>query len=179
MRQQNVGLTLIEMMIVTALLSIFSIFIVNLIVVTQKAWTIEHTAVPIRNEAKRSLEVMAKELREGDPSAPGGVAIGGTGNSQNITFSVPNQVSQTSILSWRQVQFTHQTDSAQCSNNTQITPCVTRTTNGTTAIIGRNINSLQFTQANNIVTATVGTSKATPEGATLQTTLSSQVRLRN
>ena len=136
---------------------------------TQNAWSIENTAVPARAEAKRALESIAKELREGDPSALGGVTIGGSGTSQTITFSVPNQVSQTVILSWRQIQFAH--DAAQKQ--------VTRTVSGTTTVLGRNVNSLQFSQSNNVVTATIGTTKTTPEGTTLQTTLSSQIRLRN
>ena len=169
-RLHNAGLTLMETLISSALLAIFSIFIVNIVVVTQKAWTIEHTAVPVRAEAKKTIEVISKELREGDPSAPGGVAIGGSGNSQTITFSVPNQVSDSSISSWRQVQFTHDVGQNY----------VNRTSSDTgTTTIGRNINLLQFSQANNIVTTTIRATKATPEGTNLQTTLSSQVRLRN
>ena len=165
----NSGMTLIELTIVGALLSIFSIFMVNIVMLTQTAWSVENTAVPVRTEGKRTLESIAKELREGDPSAPGGVVIGGSGNSQTITFSVPNQVSKTAILSYRQIQFAH--DSAQSQ--------VTRTANSATSTVGRNINSLQFSQANNVVTVTIGTTKISAEGRTLQTTVSTQIRLRN
>jgi len=165
----NSGFTLIEVIIVTAIMSIFSIFLVDLVMTTQKAWSIENTSVSVRGEAKRTLEVIAKELREGDPSAVGGVTIGGSGTSQTITFSVPNQVSQATILSWRQIQYAH--DSVQKQ--------VTRTVSGTTTTVGRDINSLQFSQSNNVVTVTVGTNKLTAEGITLQTTISSQIRMRN
>ena len=170
--RHNAGFTLMEMMVSMSLLSIFSIFMVNLVMVTQQAWTIEYTAAPVRTEAKKTLEVIAKELREADPSAAGGVVIGtngGNSSSQSITFSVPNQVSQTSIQSWRVIQFNHDT-----TQN-----LVNRVAGGTTTVVGRNINSLQFSVASNVVTTTIGASKATPDGRTLQATLSSQVRLRN
>lgn len=169
--KSNSGLTLLEMMIGSALLALFSIFLVNFVMTTQKAWMIEHTAVPIRNDAKRALEVMVKEFREGDPSAYGGISISGSAPSQTIAFSVPREVNQSSILSYRAVTFAH--------NATQ--KYITRTTDGVTDIVARNIDSLLFSysSSNQIVTATVGTSKATPEGTTLQTTLSAQARFRN
>lgn len=165
----NSGFTLIEVLIVTAIMSIFSIFLVDLVTTTQKAWSIENTSVPVRGEAKRTLEVIAKELREADPSAPSSVTIGGSGTSQSITFSVPNQVSQSTILSWRQIQFAHDLIQKQ----------VTRTVGGITTIVSRDINSLQFSQSNNVVTVTVGTNKLTAEGIMLQTTIGSQIRMRN
>ena len=184
---RNSGLTLIEVMIVIALMSIFSIFLVNLLMVTQTAWSIENTSVPVRAEAKRTLEVIAKELREGDPSAFSGATIGGSGTSQSITFYVPNQVSQSAITSWRKVLFSHDSTNKEVSRRMRTDnsafaftdSCSVHNTDGCTTV-GRNINSLQFAQSNSTTyTVTAGTSKVSPEGRTLQATVSSQLRLRN
>lgn len=167
--KSNAGMTLIEVMVVLSLLSMFSIFLVSLVTTSQNAMMIQNTAVPVRTEAKQAMEAMVKELREADPSAPGGVVIGGVNNSQ-ITFQVPNQVSQTGILSWRQIQFSHDAVGQQ----------VIRTENAAATILGRNVTSLTFTLAANVITTALGASRTTPIGATvIQFPLTSQVRLRN
>lgn len=168
-QKANSGVTLIEVMVVTAILSVFSTFLVSLLMTSQNAWLIENTSVPVRAEAKRTVETIVKELREGDPTAPGGITIGGPNNSQ-ITFSVPDQVSQTKILSWRQVQFSHNS----------VTQEVTRTEKGNDTVLGRNVTSLQFSLANNVITTTIGAQKTIPGGtATIQSILTSQIKLRN
>ncbi len=185
-RKTNSGFTLVEVMVVTLIMSIFSIFLVTLIKTTQTAWSIENTAVPVRGEAKRSIEVIAKELREGDPSAFSGATIGGSGNSQTITFYVPNQVSQSAITSWRKVLFSRDSTNQEISRRmrtdnsafTYTDSCTQHSTDSCTTV-GRNINSLQLSKSNNVVTVTIGTTKTTPEGTVLQTSISSQIRLRN
>ncbi|MBI3999928.1 MAG: type II secretion system protein [Candidatus Omnitrophica bacterium] len=164
----NSGLTLVEILVVMSILSIFAIFLVSLVITSQNAWMVQNTSVPVRAEVKRAMETMVKEFREADPSAPGGIAISGANNSQ-ITFSVPNQVSQAGILSWRQIQFSYD----------QIQRQVIRTENGANTVLGRNVQSLQFAQANNIVSATVGTSVTTMSGMIIQSTLTSQAKVRN
>ena len=168
-RKANAGLSLIEVMVVSGLLTFFSIFLVSLIVVSQNAWIIQNNAVPVRAEAKRTMESMIKELREGDPSAAGGVVIAGTNDSQ-ITFEVPDEVSQTGISSWRQIQFSYDQGDQE----------VVRTESGTDTTIGRNVQSLQFVLADSdTITITLGTQRTTAGGTVLQATLTSQVKLRN
>ena len=165
----NQGLSLTEVIVVMAILSIFSIFVANLIITSQNAWLIQHTAMPARAEARQTMEAITKELREADPTAPGGVTIGGVNNSQ-ITFRIPNQVSQTGILSWRQIQIALDTVQQQ----------VTRTENGAATVLGRNAETLQFTLANNTVITTLGTAKAITQGmTTIRSRLSTETKLRN
>ncbi len=168
-RKANSGTTLIEVIVVVSILSVFSIFLVSLVITSQNAWLVQNTSVPVRAEAKRTVEAMVKELREGDLTAPGGIVIGGANNSQ-ITFSVPNQVSQVGILSWRQIQLSHDTAAQE----------IVRTENGVNTVLGRNVTSLQFLLTNNIITAIVGTQKTMSGGTTnIQSTLTSQIKLRN
>ncbi len=186
MWKENSGFTLIEVMVVIAIMAIFSIFLVVLIKTTQTAWSIENTAVPVRGEAKRSIEVIAKELREGDPSAFSGTTIGGSGTSQTVTFYVPNQVSSSTITSWRKVLFSRDSTNNEISRRMRTDnsafaytdSCTTHNTDNCTTV-GRNITSLTFSQSNSVVTLTIGTTKTTPEGTVLQTSISSQIRLRN
>ena len=166
--KSNSGLTITEVIVVLGILSVFSIFLVNIVITSQNAWLVQNTSVPMRVEAKQTMEAMAKELREGDPSAPGGIVIGGAGNSQ-ITFQVPNQVSQAGVQSWRQIQFSHNVALQQ----------VVRTEGVNVTTLGRNITSLQFAEANNVITTTVGARRITSGGLDVRSTLTSQVRLRN
>ena len=163
---------MIEMVVVTSLIAIISVFLVNLVVTSQNALLIENTAAPVRAQAKQAMETMEKELREADPSSPtpGGVTIGGSGTSQSITFYIPDDVSKTQIDSWKQITYAHDADEKQ----------IARTESGTSTIIGRDISGLQFSTSNNVVTITVTASKTISGGTgTIQFPLISQVRLRN
>lgn len=171
-RMNDRGLTLIELTLVVSLISIFSIFMVNLVMASQNAMIVQNTTVPVRAEARQILEAMVKELREADPSATGGISIGGSGNFQNITFRVPNQVSSGAIVSWTKIKFDIDSTTKE----------VTRTVNDvTTTILGRNAEVLQFTNPSiNVYKATLQTQKTLTGGTNVVTsTLSSEVQVRN
>lgn len=170
-RRSNSGVTLIEAMIAVSILAIFSIFLANFVSASNKAMAVQYAAVPARTEAKQTMEAMIKELREGDPSAPGGFTIAGTAPSQTITFKIPNQVSATNgIQSWKQIQFAHDATNKQ----------ITRNQDGTSTVLGRNAESLTFSSSNNVVTATLQTQATISGGSdTVTTNLTSQARLRN
>ena len=170
--KNNLGFTLIEMMMAASLLSIFSIFLVSLVLVTQRALLINNTAVPVRFEAKQVLESMLKEIRAADPypSPNPAATITGTGNSQAITFRIPNQVTSSGPISWRQIQFSHNAGAQE----------VIRTENAVNTVIGRNVTSLTFALANNSIASTVGTQRTMAGGTTtIQLTLTGQGKLRN
>ncbi|MBI4395083.1 MAG: prepilin-type N-terminal cleavage/methylation domain-containing protein [Candidatus Omnitrophica bacterium] len=164
--KSNAGMSLVEIMIVMTLLSIFSIFMVNLIMTSQNATTIQNISVPIRAEAKQIMEAMMRELRAADPAE--GITIDGTGNSR-ITFSVPTVVSSQGVTDHDQIQFSYD----------QVQRQITRTDGTNTDILGRNVQSLVFSQANDVITATVGTRATTAAGTAIEATLTSQVKVRN
>src|SRR3989338_4953288 len=150
------------MLVVSTLIAVFSVFLVNLVMTSQNAMLIQHTAVPARMEAKQTMEAMIKELRAADPSAPGGVTIAGS----QITFSIPDTVSQSGIQSWRQVQYALDSVAQE----------VTRTEGVNTTILGRNVDLLQFTKVSNVVTVTVRATKTASGGTTnINSMLTSQV----
>ncbi|GEM_PF-5082427 len=169
---RNQGMTLIELMLVVSLISIFSIFLVNLVMASQNTMAVQNATVPVRAEARQILEAMMKELREADPSAAGGITIGGSGNSQDITFRVPNQVSSTGVVSWIKIKFLQDPTTKE----------VRRTVNDvTTTVLGRNAEVLQFTNpSTNVYHATLQTQKTITGGTGVVTsTLDSEVKVRN
>ena len=58
-----------EVVIVSGILSIFSIFIVGLLMVTRDAMAIQNIGTPVRTEAKKTMDFIARELRESDVSS--------------------------------------------------------------------------------------------------------------
>jgi prepilin-type N-terminal cleavage/methylation domain-containing protein len=172
-KKGQAGLTLLEMMVVSSLISIFSIFMVNVLMITQNALALQKRGTPVRTEAKQAMEYMAKELREADLTAPGGIDV--IPNTQ-ITFKKPKQVTTWGISSWRCVQFDKVgTDIYRYESEDE--SCV----DSNPDLIGRNVSSLQFNQiTNNIIGVTVGTSLTdTNIAAPMQSTLTSQIKLRN
>ena len=167
----NSGVTLVEMVMVTFILAIFSIFLVNFVAASNKAMAVQNAGVPARAEAKQTMEAMIKELREGDPSGPDGITISGSSPSQSITFNIPNEVSSSGgIESWREIQFSRDATAKE----------VLRDEDGTTTTIGRNVESLTFSSSNNVITASLQTQKTISGGSdTVTATLTSQARLRN
>lgn len=170
--KNNRGLTLIELMFVVTLISIFSIFMVNLVMASQNTMAVQNAAVPVRAEARQILESMMKELRAADPSATGGISIGGSGNSQTITFRIPNQVSSTSIMSWTKVEFYLDATSKEVRKEVDDT---------TVTVVGRDAEVLQFTNpATNVYHATVQIQKKISGGTgTITSSLSSEAKVRN
>ena len=168
--RSNSGVTLIEMIMVTFILAIFSVFLINFVAASNQAMAVQNAGVPARAQAKQTMEAIIKELREGDPSGPDGVTISGSSPSQSITFDIPNEVSSTGIQSWREIGFSHDVAAKE----------VLRDEDGTSTTIGRDVESLTFSSSNNVITATLQTQKTISGGTdTVTATLTSQARLRN
>lgn len=163
---------MIELILVISLISIISIFLVNVVITAQNSMTVQQTSVPVWAEARQSLESMTKELRAADPSATGGISIGGSGNSQDITFRIPNQVSSSGVTSWTKIKFFRDSTSKE----------IRRTVNDVTiTVLGHNAEVLQFTNpSTNIYKATLQTQKTISGGSDIITSnLSSEVKVRN
>ena len=167
--EKRSGFSLVELMLVMALMSIFSMFIVNLVMLSRHAYEIQLSSTRVRDEAKRGIEAMLKELRQTSLSNPNGVTIAG-GNAQ-INFAVPNQVTQAGIQSWRPVEFSYDAANQQ----------IVRTEGGANpSVLAKQIQSLQFARVNEVVTATVTTQANTStDGYVTSARLISQITMRN
>jgi len=184
--RNQAGMSLLEMIVVSAILSTFSLFIGSLIMVTQDAVAIQSTGTPVRTEAKQTMEYIAKELREADLSAatrlllpPNGIDI--DPNNQ-ITFYKPDQIDDAGIQSRRCVQFYLNTGGITTEEQQRVYRIESSNQNcaGTPELIGRNVSSLQFAFNNGVVTTNITTTKTSQEtAATMQSTLTSQFKLRN
>ena len=167
-RKKHAGFTLIEVVFVSALMAIFSLFIVNLAILSRNAWQIEQSSSSVRNESKRGMEAMLKELRQTSLTNPNGITIS-NGNAR-ISFALPNQVSQAGIQSWRPVEYSYDAAAQE----------LVRTENGANAsVLARQIQSLQFTRAGNVISTTIVSNGTTANGTSISSTLTSQVRMRN
>ncbi len=171
-KKMSRGLTLIELIIVVALTSIFSIFLVNLVMASQQTMAVQNTAVPIRAESRQIVDAITKELRAADATAPGGITIGGSGNSQTITFRLPNQVSNTGVTSWTKVKFYLDASSKEVRKEVN---------DATVTVVGHNVEVLQFTNpSSNVYKAIIQTQKSITGGTnTILSNLSSEVKVRN
>lgn len=164
--RRNDGFSLIELMLVTVLMSIFSLFIVNLTILSRHAYEIQLSSTHVRDEAKRGIESMLKELRQ--TSLINGVTIT---NGDTIDFTIPNQVSPAGIQSWRAIRYAFDAPNQQ----------IVRTEGGANlSVLARQIQALQFARANNVVTATVTTADTTStDGFATSARLISQITMRN
>lgn len=166
------GVTLVELIFVISLISIISIFLVNVVMTSQNSMAVQNTAVPVWAEARQTLDAITKELRAADPSASGGISIGGSGNTQDITFRIPNQVSTNGAISWTKVKFHRDSTSKE----------IRRTVNDVTmTVLGRDAEVLQFTNPSaNVYKATLQIQKVVSGGTdTITSNLSSEVKVRN
>lgn len=166
--KKNKGFTLVELMVVTVLLSVVSLFLVTMTMVSRIAWEMQFSSILMRNEAKKAMETVAKELRQTSLSNPNGVVI--SPDTTGINFAVPNVVSQASIVSWRPVEFSYDAANQQ----------LIRTENGANATtLARQVQSMQFTRINNVVTATIQTGGTTPRGTPISSLQTVQATMRN
>lgn len=172
-RNSKRGFSIVEVMVALSIFSIFSIFLVRFVIDAQNTFIIQQTTAPIRAEAKQLMELIMRELRAADPSAPGGITLSGAGTSMGITFRIPDQVSTTGgVQSWRKIEFLHNSISKIC----------TRTENDiNVSTVGRNVEELTFqNMGNSVYQATVKTAKTISGGTDVLTvTLSSEARVRN
>ena len=164
----NKGFTLVELMVVTGLLSVISLFLVTMSAVSRTAWEMQLSSVSVRTEAKKAAESIAKELRQTSLTNPNGVVV--SADNTGINFAIPETVSQYSIASWQPVEFSYDAPNQQ----------IIRTENGANATtLARRVQSVQFTLTNNVVTAIIRTAGTTPRGTPVTSLQTVQATMRN
>lgn len=162
------GFTMVELMCVTGLMSIFSLFIVMMAMVSRTAWEMQISSVVVRSEAKKAMESVTKELHQTSLSNPNGVVV--LPDNTGINFAVPDVVSLDDIVSWRPVEFSYDAANQQ----------LIRTEGGANATtLARRVQAVQFTLANNVVTATIQTGGTTPRGTAISSLQTVQATMRN
>jgi len=168
-------------MVVMALLSLFSVFLVSLIKLSNNTWSIGSVTTSVQNNSKRIVESMIQELREADPSAPPPTGftepITISADFRTITFVAPNDVDEDGPVDWNTIQYTLNVGTQQISRS--FTPPLSVTP--TTTILARNVEALQFAKSvtDNEITISLTTLGLTKAGQTIRSPLTSKVTVRN
>ena len=173
------GFTLVELMFVTLILAIFSIFLISFSMTSQTALEVGRTAVSTRADAKQAMEAMIKELREASLKNGKTIQLNPDG-TPGICFKIPLTVSQSAPTSWKQIKFTYNS-AAKRIDRIEINSdnCSVACSTGNCATFARNVQSLQFTKTNDVVDVTISANETTAGGRSLVSTLTSQVTVRN
>ncbi|OGW80903.1 MAG: hypothetical protein A3G33_05755 [Omnitrophica bacterium RIFCSPLOWO2_12_FULL_44_17] len=173
---QEAGVTLVEVMIVCAIMSILSVFLVLLSKVSQTAQDVEFTSSGVHTDAKVTMQRIAQKVREA--ITRGTYPVDCDNNQDHCEFVIPSNSGD--IHSGTKI-ITIQHDNA----NNRVTMQVD---NGSEEVIGRNISSLTFIctppdseckEDGTIITIALTGSKSSQAGRTMISTLTSEVVLRN
>jgi prepilin-type N-terminal cleavage/methylation domain-containing protein len=189
--QRRAGFTMFEMMVVMGLMGVFSLFMVNLTILSQSAWANGYTSVYLRTEAKRTMETMVKELREAVPEwANNDGIVVPPGDPSQITFGVPDEIDSEGVDSWRFVRYQYVAGNQQIERlDCGADPACGGVPPPVPVVIARNVSQLQFTNPDiggdgdasndDIVIAAITTQGTTRDGRVLSTNLSTRVSVRN
>ncbi|PIW63985.1 MAG: hypothetical protein COW12_08775 [Candidatus Omnitrophica bacterium CG12_big_fil_rev_8_21_14_0_65_45_16] len=149
-----------------AILLLVGLVVVSVFLATQVIWQESLVNVKLQEQTMRPLQTMAKELKEAGPSSPIGITIGAEQTS--IIFAIPDEVGSEEINSWKQIMFSFDDATGE----------ITRTGDAS-SVIGRDVQSLTFSQAGNVITIALEVADETAGGKTLTTSLTSQIAMRN
>lgn len=176
---KDYGFTLVELMVVVLILLIIIAGIFGVLNVGRQSWYTGGTQVELRQETRKAMDRMVKELRQSETAV---ISVPADDSWYNtITFQVPEDtdgdgdvIDADSNIEWGN-QITY---SLGGLNNEQ----VLRTSSGSTAVLANDVVSLQFrrsTATPNIVEISLQAQKDAMPGRTMQADLNSQVSLRN
>jgi len=169
------GLTLFEIIIVVFLFSITLGAIFTALATARTSWKAGSSQLTVQQEARRGLNTMLKELRQGRLSTITGVPTDGT-NYSTITFQIPSSISAGGTTWSSNIQY-----SLGGLQNAQLL----RTQDGNQRVLANNISALNFSRnasATDVINVNVSTEKNTFPGlGTTQSniTLNSQIKARN
>ncbi len=172
------GMTMLELLIVTAITVVFSLFVSSLFILSRNAWEIGNASLLTRDQAKRAIDFMMKELRESSLSSPISVQIPASPANTQICFAIPNQVSASQIDSWTQIIYQYDPNARQLLRQQGGTGCAV-TAGAAQTILARNVQSVTFSMSSDIVSAAIETRSTSQSGFPTSSTMNSHVVLRN
>jgi prepilin-type N-terminal cleavage/methylation domain-containing protein len=154
---QMKGFTLIEILVVIAILSITIAAIYGVLNIVSMTYNVDLGILDLQQNARQAMDWMVKELRE---SSPSDITIGAGGD--DITFDTPNETNIRYYLD---------------ASENQI---IRRYPPGTNRIIANNIENLNFSLISSLLEIQITARKPqTPQRQDLSFLLKEQVRLRN
>lgn len=173
--KRNKGLTLIEIIIVIFLFSIILTAIFSAMATAKTSWTSGGSRLSVQQEARRGLNTMTRELRQGRLSMITGVPADGA-NYPSITFQIPDTVTASGTTWSNNIQY-----SIGGLNNEQLL----RTQDGNQRVLANNLSALTFNRSSlepDVIDISISVQQNTFPGFTgIQSdiTLNSEVKVRN
>ncbi len=168
------GMSLSELLVSVFIFSILSSALLAVIVVGQRSWTTNEVRIGLRQELRKSMEMMINDLRQAGNASIADVPADDTWYS-TITFQVPSTVTG-GIITWdaNSIQYTlGGTDGKQLH----------KIRGGTTQILSQNMQSMQFrrlsTQADILEVALRAQDTVGLTDEVLNMDLDFQIELRN
>lgn len=155
------GFTIVELMTVALIFALILVATFSILTAGRKSWQIGTTQVEVQQEARRAMDRMVSELREGSSIDQSTFTDGVSDDI--IRFTLEEETIEFAVV---QVE----------SGKKQLQ----RTPEGTTPILANDVESVQFNLfGGDIVYITLTTKKNSISGHFVETDLNSQVVLRN
>ena len=174
------GLTLVELMIVLLIFSIILGAIFAIMNVSRTSWQTGNVQVEMQQETRKGMDRMLSELRQSGQTVITGVPANGASYS-SVTFQIPEDSDSdgdvtdgSGNIEWS-AQITYSLGGLDGEQ-------LLRASGGSSTVLANKITSLQFSRAAgtpNILEISLQAQKNTAQGTTIQSTVNSQVNLRN
>ncbi|MDD5270154.1 MAG: prepilin-type N-terminal cleavage/methylation domain-containing protein [Candidatus Omnitrophica bacterium] len=183
-RRRAHGLSLIELMISIAIVTVIGGYLAYFLVIGASAWRAGDAEIQANQESRRGMMSMVKELRQaqdGNLRTTAGALYADNTVYNNIKFPViadtdgdGDTVSTIGALEWS-------TPISYYISGTQLI----RSQDGATTVLANNVIGLQFIKTVNItlgisvLNVTLQTRKTSVEGRQVQSTLTCSIKIRN
>ncbi len=171
LKKKNRGFTLIELMIVTGILSIIVVAIFAVLEMGRKSWYLGTDKIEVQQNARLAVDYMVKELRQAK------IILTGT---ESIRFNLPAGASGGSTL-WGTDEIEYLRDTGDLNSDGETNQILRRIIDSSDApkVIANNITSVQFTQPTVEEVKITLTAQKQSFLDTITFTLTSRVTLRN
>lgn len=186
MKRERKGYTLVEILVVVVLFGLLFAAVFEILSTNRIAWDTSSTTQNLENQARFGLNNMARELYN---TNSGRIAIEaqpepGAESNQRVTFQVPVGYDANGNLRWG-AEGTESDFIRYSINGNQLLRQVLDD-DGSTILNSRvlandvrNVQGLQFSLTNNLLTITLTTQRISPGKRNLAQTMTSEVAFRN
>lgn len=169
------GFTLVEILVSVAIFAILIAAVSTVFLVGESSWQTNSVRMELQQELRKAMDWMKNDLRQTRDSAiTGGPVVADGQPYTSITFYLPNGVSGGSI--------TWNTDTTQFilggTDNNQLQ----RIEGADTRVLALNIETLEFTRqaaTSGIIEVLLAAEKDTIKGATITSSLTFEIQMRN
>lgn len=170
--REDRGFTLPEALVTVLIFSIILTASTVLLLAGTDSWQVNEVQIELQQELRKSMDWIAKDLRQAGPASIVDVAAGG-GSQPDINFAIASGTVGGAVNWSSNIQYVR---GGSDGNQLQ------RIQGGTARLIARNITGLQFLRQSaspDLVEVTLQAQRTSAKGRLITDTLNFQVQLRN